>query len=164
MEITCDNVNRMGMYSLLFCHDTLTDGGMAAGFAVAMIDHPVPPPYKGIDDPMPQVIYRLKAAVRTLRSMDAELDMNGKIGAIGFSRGGPMAAFLAVTGNHPELEGDGPHKDISSAVQCRTGFTAAGTTIRSLLRMIRCSSGMRKPGERLIQNGMRGWRTGRRFI
>src|SRR5579872_5028872 len=49
MEITCDNTNRMGCFSLLFCRDTLTDGGMAAGFAVAMIDHPVPPPYKGID-------------------------------------------------------------------------------------------------------------------
>jgi len=52
MEITCDNVNRMGSGSLLFCHDTLLDGGMAAGFAVAMVDHPVRPPYKGIDDPM----------------------------------------------------------------------------------------------------------------
>jgi len=32
MEITCDNANRMGISSLLFCHDTLLDGGMAAGF------------------------------------------------------------------------------------------------------------------------------------
>jgi pectinesterase len=117
MEITCDNTNRMSCFSLLFCHDTLTDGGMAAGFAVAMIDHPVPPPYKGIDDPMPESIYRLKAAVRTLRSMSGELDLNGKIGAMGFSRGGPMAALLAVTPDRPDLEGDGPHRDVSSSVQ-----------------------------------------------
>jgi len=117
MEITCDNTNRMGIFSLLFCHDTLVDGGQAAGFAVAMIDHPVPPPYKGIDDPMPQCIYRLKSAVRTLRSLDSDLDLNGKIGAIGFSRGGPMAAILAVTPDRPDLEGDGPHQGVSSAIQ-----------------------------------------------
>jgi dienelactone hydrolase len=117
MEITCDNANRMGTGSLLFCRDTLLDGGMAAGFAVAMIDHPAPPPYKGIDDPMPQCIHRLKAAVRTLRSMSGELHLNGQIGAIGFSRGGPMAALLAVTGDRPDLEGDGLHREMSSRVQ-----------------------------------------------
>jgi acetyl esterase/lipase len=82
-----------------------------------MIDHPVPPPYKGIDDPEPEVIYRLKAAVRTLRSVSGELHLNGKIGAVGFSRGGPMAALLAVTGNRGDLEGPGDHVDVSSAVQ-----------------------------------------------
>jgi hypothetical protein len=117
MEITCDNTNRMSCFSLLFCRDTLLDGGMAAGFAVAMIDHPVPPPYKGIDDPTPQVIYRLKAAVRTLRWLSPQLDLSGQIGAVGFSRGGPMAALLAVTGDRPDLEGPGIHPDISSRVQ-----------------------------------------------
>jgi acetyl esterase/lipase len=117
MEITCDNTNRMSCFSLLFCHDTLTDGGMAAGFAVAMIDHPVPPPYKGIDDPEPQAIYRLKAAVRTLRWIAPQLGFSDQIGAMGFSRGGPMAALLAVTGNRPDLEGQGVHPEISSQVQ-----------------------------------------------
>ena len=121
MEITCDNTNRMSCFSLLFCHDTLTDGGMAAGFAVAMIDHPVPPPYKGIDDPEPEVIWRLKAAVRTLRWMAPQLGFSDQIGAMGFSRGGPMSALLAVTGNRPDLEGKGDdvdaHPEISSNVQ-----------------------------------------------
>ena len=133
MEITCDNVNRMGAGSLLYCHDTLLEGGAVAGFAVAMIDHPVRPPYKGIDDPMPQLIHRLKAAVRTLRAGGNEFGMNGKIGVIGFSRGGPMAGFLAATGARKDLEGDGspddqssggslegsprPHQGVSSAVQ-----------------------------------------------
>ena len=84
MEITCDNTNRMGCFSLLFCRDTLLDGGMAAGFAVAMIDHPVPPPYKGIDDPTPQIIYRLKAAVRTLRWLSPQLDLSGQIAPLAF--------------------------------------------------------------------------------
>jgi hypothetical protein len=115
MEITCDNTNRMSCFSLLFCHDTLFDGGAAAGFAVAMIDHPVPPPYKGIDDPMPQCIYRLKAAVRTLRWIGPQFNMSGQIGAVGFSRGGPMAALLAVTGDRPDLEGGGLHHQDSPA-------------------------------------------------
>jgi len=117
MEITCDNVNRMGSGSLLFCRDTLLEGGAIAGFAVAMVDHPVAPPYKGIDDPMPQCLHRMKAAVRTLRAMSDEIGTSGKVGAIGFSRGGPFAAMLALTNGRADLEDDGAHRGVSSAVQ-----------------------------------------------
>ena len=99
MEITCDNVNRMGSASLLFCRDTLLEGGAFAGFAVAMVDHPVRPPYKGIDDPMPESLDRMKAAVAKLRELSKELGTTDKIGAIGFSRGGPFAAMLAGQGD-----------------------------------------------------------------
>lgn len=99
MEITCDNQNRMGGGSLLFCRDTLLEGGALAGFAVAMVDHPVAPPYKGIDDPMPQCLERMQSAVKTIRSLAPKLKLNGKIGAMGFSRGGPFAAMLACTGD-----------------------------------------------------------------
>jgi hypothetical protein len=99
MEITCDNVNRMGSASLLFCRDTLLEGGALAGFAVAMVDHPVRPPYKGIDDPMPQSLERMQAAVKKLRELSKELNTTEKIGAIGFSRGGPFAAMLAAQGD-----------------------------------------------------------------
>lgn len=116
MEITCDNANRMGSFSLLYCHDTLLEGGLVAGFAGAMIDHPVAPPYKGIDS-MPADIHKLKAAVRTLRAVGKELGLSGDIGALGFSRGSAMAAMLAATCNRPDLEGDGPHQGISSQVQ-----------------------------------------------
>lgn len=98
MEITCDNNDRMGSFSLLFCHDTLFEGAALAGFASAMIDHPVPPPYKGIDDPMPQCVDRLKAAAKTLRRLSGEIGTSDKIGVMGFSRGGPVGALLATTG------------------------------------------------------------------
>jgi dienelactone hydrolase len=98
MEITCDNANRMGSGSLLFCRDTLLEGGAFAGFAVAMVDHPVRPPYKGIDDPMPESLDRMKLAVAKLRELSKELGTSDKIGAIGFSRGGPFAAMLAADG------------------------------------------------------------------
>jgi acetyl esterase/lipase len=119
MEFTCDNANRMGNGSLVFCHDTLVEGAMFAGFAAAMADHPVAPPYKGLDDPMPQVVHRMKAAVRTLRATGDELGLSGKIGVMGFSRGSNMAALLATTGGIVELEGDADrlHPDVSSRIQ-----------------------------------------------
>lgn len=97
MEITCDNVNRMGAGSLLYCRDTLLEGALLAGFAGAMVDHPVAPPYKGIDDPMPECLERVKSAVATLRVLATRLRLGGKVGAIGFSRGATFAAMLAAT-------------------------------------------------------------------
>jgi hypothetical protein len=99
MEITCDNVNRMGGFSLLYCQDTLIENALIRGWSAAMIDHPVRPPYKGIDDPMPQSLDRARAAVTTLRGMAGELNIDGAIVAAGFSRGGPFAAMLASTGD-----------------------------------------------------------------
>jgi hypothetical protein len=98
MEITCDNVNRMGSSSLMFCHDTLFEGAPLAGFAAAMVDHPVRPPYKGIDDPMPASLERMKAVTKKIRELSEECNLNGKIGAIGFSRGATFAAMLAAGG------------------------------------------------------------------
>jgi dienelactone hydrolase len=97
MEISCDNANRMGVGSLLFCRDTLLEGALVAGFAGAMVDHPVAAPYKGIDDPMPTCLERMQSAVVVLREQSKELGLNGKIGAIGFSRGATFAAMLSAT-------------------------------------------------------------------
>lgn len=96
LEFTCDNVNRMGAASLLFCRDTLVDGGMYAGFAVAMADHPVAPPYKGLDNPMPEAFFRAKQAVLTAEDFAKDHGLASAIGVIGFSRGGPFAAMLAA--------------------------------------------------------------------
>ena len=67
IEFSCDNVNRMGNGSLSICSDTILDAEATEGFAVAMADHPVKAPYKGID-PMPDCAWKIKAAVRTLRA------------------------------------------------------------------------------------------------
>jgi acetyl esterase/lipase len=68
---------------------------------------------------MPEVVHRLKAAVRKLRGSGKELGLNGRIGVMGFSRGSNMAALLATTGDVKELEGDagGAHAGVSSRVQ-----------------------------------------------
>jgi hypothetical protein len=116
IEFSCDNQNRMGNTSLSICSDTILDAEATEGFAVAMADHPVAPPYKGLDA-MPDCAWKIKAAVRTLRAEGAKLGLNGKIVPVGFSRGSGMALMLVTTENLKEFEGHGEHPDVSSAVQ-----------------------------------------------
>ena len=116
IEFSCDNVNRMGNSSLSICSDTILDAEASEGFAVAMADHPVAPPYKGLDA-MPQCALKIKAAVRTLRAEGAKLGLNGKIVPVGFSRGSGMALMLVTTEGLKEFEGGGENPGVSSAVQ-----------------------------------------------
>jgi hypothetical protein len=116
IEFSCDNQNRFGNTSLSICSDTILDAEATEGFAVAMADHPVPPPYKGID-PMPECAWKIKAAVRTLRAESTRLGLNGKIVPIGFSRGSGMALMLVTTEGMKEFEGHGENQGASSAVQ-----------------------------------------------
>jgi pectinesterase len=116
IEFSCDNQNRFGNSSLSICSDTMLDAFATEGFAVAMADHPVAAPYKGLD-PMPDCARKLKAAVRTLRAEGAALGLNGKIAPVGFSRGSGMALMLATTAGMAEFEGFGEHTNTSSVVQ-----------------------------------------------
>jgi hypothetical protein len=116
IEFSCDNQNRFGNTSLSICSDTILDAEATEGFAVAMADHPVPPPYKGLDA-MPDCAWKIKAAVRTLRAEGVKLGLNGRIVPIGFSRGSGMALMLVTTENLKEFEGHGEHPETSSAVQ-----------------------------------------------
>lgn len=116
LEFSCDNKDRFGNFSLSVCSDTLLDAFATEGFAVAMADHPVPPPYKGLD-PMPDCAWKIKAAVRTLRAQGESLGLNGRIVPVGFSRGSGMALMLVTTEGLPEFEGHGEHPGVSSAVQ-----------------------------------------------
>lgn len=116
LEFSCDNVSRFGNGSLAICHDTILDGEATEGFAVAMADHPVKAPYKGIDL-MPNCAWRIKAAVRTLRAEGATMGLSDKIALAGFSRGSGMALMLVTTMGHKEFEGHGAHPEASSDVQ-----------------------------------------------
>ena len=116
IEFSCDNQNRFGNTSLSICSDTILDAEATEGFAVAMADHPVAPPYKGLDA-MPDCALKIKAAVRTLRAEGAILGLNGKIAPIGFSRGSGMALMLVTTEGMKEFEGRGENPGVSSAVQ-----------------------------------------------
>src|ERR1700744_6534898 len=116
IEFSCDNQNRMGNTSLSICSDTILDAAATEGFAVAMADHPVPAPYKGLDA-MPECAWKIKAAVRTLRAEGEKLGLSGKIGVMGFSRGSGMALMLVTTRGLSEFEGHGENPGVSSDVQ-----------------------------------------------
>jgi len=116
IEFSCDNQNRFGNVSLSICSDTILDAFATEGFAVAMADHPVAAPYKGLD-PMPDCAWIIKAAVQTLRAEGAKLGLNGNIAPIGFSRGSGMALMLVTTTNMSEFDGHGEHNGVSGAVQ-----------------------------------------------
>jgi len=116
IEFSCDNQNRYGNTSLSICSDTILDAFATEGFAVAMADHPVAAPYKGLD-PMPDCARKIKAAVRTLRAEGAALGLNGKIAPVGFSRGSGMALMLVTIDGTEEFDGFGLHTNTSSVVQ-----------------------------------------------
>lgn len=116
LEFSCDNQNRYGNYSLQVCSDTLLEAAATEGFAVALADHPVAAPYKGLD-PMPDCAWKTKAAVRTLRALGATLGLNGRIVPVGFSRGSGMALLLVTTAGRSEFEGHGAHPATDSRVQ-----------------------------------------------
>jgi acetyl esterase/lipase len=116
LEFSCDNKDRFGNFSLSVCSDTLLDGFAVEGFAVAMADHPVAPPYKGLD-PMPDCALKIKAAVRTLRIQGEKLGLNSRIVPVGFSRGSGMALMLVTTTGMEEFEGAGENAGVSSDVQ-----------------------------------------------
>ena len=116
IEFSCDNQNRMGNTSLSICSDTILDGEATQGLAVAMADHPVPPPYKGLD-PMPDCAWKIKAAIRTLRAEGKNLGLSGNIVPVGFSRGSGMALMLVTTEGMAEFEGHGEHPETGSTVQ-----------------------------------------------
>ena len=116
IEFSCDNQNRMGNTSLSICSDTILDAAATEGFAVAMADHPVAAPYKGLDA-MPECAWKIKAAVRTLRAEGTKLGLSGKIAVIGFSRGSGMALMLVTTRGKQEFEGHGANPGVSSDVQ-----------------------------------------------
>lgn len=116
LEFSCDNRDRFGNGSLSMCSDTILDGAATEGLIVAMADHPVAPPYKGLDA-MPACAQRIKAAVRTLRARMRDLGGNGAIVPVGFSRGSGMALMLVTTAGRREFEGHGEYPDVSSVVQ-----------------------------------------------
>jgi hypothetical protein len=115
LEFSCDNKDRFGNNSLSICSDTILDGEATEGLAVAMADHPVAPPYKGIDA-MPDSAWKIKAAVRTLRSQSKTIGLNEKIVPVGFSRGSGMALMLVTTEGKVEFEGHGENPEEKSTV------------------------------------------------
>ena len=85
----------------------------ARGFVTASIDYRL-----SGEAPFPAHIHDCKAAVRFLRANAKEYGIDpDKIGAIGHSAGGHLAALLATSAGVQELEGRGGNAEFSSAIQ-----------------------------------------------
>jgi len=67
----------------------------------------------------PAAVHDVKAAVRFLRANAGRYGLDpDHIGALGGSAGGHLVLMLGLTAGVPELEGTGPNRQFSSAVQC----------------------------------------------
>ena len=123
-----------------------------AGIAIAAINHRGTKTDKGVR--YPGLIHDVKAAVRFVRANAAKYSLDPeRIGAMGMSSGGHLAAFLGTSGgveSHTvgdvtaNIEGSlGPHTDVSSGVQAVCDWF--GPT--DFLVMDKCSSKMTHDAE-----------------
>lgn len=88
------------------------DALLDAGLAVATIDY-----RHALEAPFPAQLQDAKAAVRYLRAHADELGIStGRIGVMGESAGGHIAALLGLTAHRPDLEGSHGVVGPSSAV------------------------------------------------
>jgi acetyl esterase/lipase len=88
------------------------------GFAAALIAYRGRPRHTCLDS-----IADVKAAVRFVRRRSGQYNINpGRIGAMGRSAGGTLAALLAATGGMEEFEGRGGHPEFSSRIQAAVAY------------------------------------------
>lgn len=88
------------------------------GFVAATVSYRLAPMFQ-----FPLPLHDVKAAVRFLRANAAKYEIDAaRIAATGTSAGATWAQMLAVTRGMPQFEGNGPHKDQSSAVDCAISF------------------------------------------
>jgi acetyl esterase/lipase len=88
------------------------------GYVAATVSYRLAPMFQ-----FPLPLHDVKSAVRFLRANAVKYGIDGtRMGAIGVSAGATWAQFLAVSRNVGSLEGNGPHKDQSSSVDCAVSF------------------------------------------
>ncbi|MFD2163126.1 alpha/beta hydrolase family protein [Paradesertivirga mongoliensis] len=110
-------------------NDSFLEGAAARGMAWAIADHPKYAPWgKGKPPGGPNDAYKsfqtnpdaarkVKSAVRTLRAMAGRLNLSGKIGIYGFSRGATAGSLAVGDRSVPELENSGFNIGVSDEVQ-----------------------------------------------
>ena len=88
------------------------------GYVAATVSYRLTPMFQ-----FPLPLHDVKSAVRFLRATADRHSVNPEhIGAIGVSAGATWAQFLAVSRGNPKLEGNGPHQDQSSRVDCAVSY------------------------------------------
>jgi acetyl esterase/lipase len=88
------------------------------GYVAATVSYRLAPMFQ-----FPMPLHDVKSAVRFLRANAGKYGVDGeKMGAIGVSAGATWAQFLAVSRGVAALEGNGPHKEFSSSVDCAVSY------------------------------------------
>jgi acetyl esterase/lipase len=88
------------------------------GYVAATVSYRLTPMFQ-----FPLPVHDVKSAVRFLRANAGKYSVDGaRMGTIGVSAGATWAQFLAVSRNVAALEGNGPHKEQSSSVDCAVSF------------------------------------------
>jgi len=112
------------------------------GFAIASIDF-----RPASAAPFPAQVHDIKAAVRFLRSLAERFGYDAtRIGVLGASSGGHLAALVGTTNGRAELEGDlGEHRSTSSDVQAIVSYFGASNLTTILAQSTPYGLGIRTP-------------------
>jgi len=97
--------------------------------------------------PFPGQVHEIKAAIRFLRANAGRYGYDaGRIGILGASSGGHLAALVGTTNGHLELEGTlGAHTSESSAVQAIVSYFGASNLTTILAQSTPFGLGIREP-------------------
>jgi acetyl esterase/lipase len=95
----------------------------------------------------PGQVHDIKAALRFLRSQSARYGYDAaRIGILGESSGGHLAALVGTTNGHPDLEGTlGEHLDTSSEVHAIVSYFGAADLMTILAQSTPYGVGVRTP-------------------
>lgn len=120
------------------------------GFAIASVNYRLTE-----DAPFPANVHDIKAAIRYLRAKSSVYGYDAtRIGIVGSSAGGHLAALVGVTNRHKELEGlVGEHLDQSSNVQCIVSLFGASNLQSILSQSTPQGLKMRVPALQLLLDG-----------
>lgn len=122
-------------------------GLLEHGFAIASVDYRLSPQAR-----FPAQVHDLKAAIRFLRARATEWRIDAsRIGIIGSSAGGHLAALTGVTNGHAELEGRvGHHPEASSRVDAIVSLYGASNLQSILGQSTEFGLGVRVPALKLL--------------
>lgn len=120
------------------------------GFAIASVDYRL-----SGQAPFPAMVHDIKAAIRFLRAKAELYHINtSRIGIIGSSAGGHLAALVGVTKGNVALEGTvGDHLDQRSDVQCIVSFYGASNLQSILSQSTEFGLKMRRPALQALLYG-----------
>jgi acetyl esterase/lipase len=117
------------------------------GFAIASLDFD-----PASVAPFPGQIHEIKAAVRFLRARASSYGYDAtRIGILGASSGGHLAALAGVTNRHPELEGTlGAERGTSSDVQAIVSYFGASNLTTILKQSTPFGLNVRTPSVKVL--------------